>query len=79
VVLAPPAVGEDRMTGMRFTTGDDAALAATLIRLFSLPDSSRQAVGDRGRTWVLQHFNGAAAAELMLKLYADVAGGRSAD
>jgi glycosyltransferase involved in cell wall biosynthesis len=78
VVLAPPAVAEDRMTGMRFTTGDDAALAATLIRLFSLPDSSRQAVGDRGRAWVLGHFNGAATAELTLKLYADVAEGRRA-
>lgn len=78
VVLAPPAVAEDRMTGLRFTTGDDAALAAALIKLFSLPDSSRQAMGDRGRAWVLSHFNGAAAAELTLKLYADVTGGRRA-
>ena len=34
-VLAPPAVPEDRMTGLRFSSGDDAALAAALIRLFS--------------------------------------------
>ena len=42
VVLAPPAVPEDRMTGLRFSTGDDAALAAALIRLFSLPESAQQ-------------------------------------
>ena len=32
-VLAPPAVTEDRMTGWRFRSGDDDALAAALIRL----------------------------------------------
>ena len=42
VVLAPPAVPHDRMTGLRFAAGDDAALAAALIRLFSLPESAQQ-------------------------------------
>src|SRR3954449_5938119 len=36
VVLAPPAVAEDRMTGLRVPASDEAALAAALIRLFSL-------------------------------------------
>jgi glycosyltransferase involved in cell wall biosynthesis len=73
VVLAPPAVPEDRMTGLRFSTGDDRALAATLIRLFSLSDGERQAIGTRGRDWVLSHFNALVVAELTLKLYAEVA------
>ena len=46
VVLAPPAVTDDRMTGLRVPAGDEQALAAALIRLFSL---SRCAPGrDRG-------------------------------
>ena len=48
-VLAPPAVTEDRMTGWRFRSGDDAELAATLIRLLSASESTRLAVGRRPR------------------------------
>ena len=73
VVLAPPAVADERMTGLRFSAGDDAALATALIRLFSMPDSTQRAIGARGRAWVLGHFNAATSAELTLKLYADVA------
>lgn len=73
VVLAPPAVPHDRMTGLRFAIGDDAALAAALIQLFSLPESDQRAIGVRGRAWVLEHFNAAAVSEMTLKLYADVA------
>ena len=40
-VLAPPAVAEDRMTGLRFSAGDSVALATALVRLFSLPPSRR--------------------------------------
>ena len=76
VVLAPPAVADDRITGMRFATGDDAALAAALIRLFSMSEAERQAIGARGRAWVIGHFSAEAAAELTLKLYADVAAGQ---
>ena len=76
VVLAPPAVSEDRMTGLRFSAGDDAALAAALIRLFSLPETARRAMGMHGREWVLAHFNSAAVAEQMLRLYAKVADAR---
>jgi len=78
VVLTPPAVGDDRITGLRFSTGDDAALAAALIRLFSMPDPARRAMGQRGRAWVLGHFSLTAAAEQTLRLYADVAGGTKA-
>lgn len=73
LVLAPPAVANDRMTGMRFATGDDAALAATVIRMFSMPAAERRAVGARGRTWVISHFGAAAPAKLMLNVYAGVA------
>jgi glycosyltransferase involved in cell wall biosynthesis len=74
VVLSPPAVSEDRMTGMRFSAGDDEALATALIRLFSLPESARNAMGARGRSWVREHFRTEAAAAQTLKIYAEVAG-----
>ena len=78
VVLAPPAVPHDRMTGLRFATGDDAALAAALIQLFSLPESVQRAIGARGRAWVVEHFNAPAVSELTLKLYAGLAAPRIA-
>jgi glycosyltransferase involved in cell wall biosynthesis len=71
VVLAPPTVPHDRMTGLRFPAGDDAALAEALIRLFSLPDSAQRAIGARGRAWVLGHFDVKTVSELTLKLYAE--------
>jgi glycosyltransferase involved in cell wall biosynthesis len=73
VVLAPPAVPEDHMTGLRFSSGDAPALAEALIRLFSLPESVRSAIGARGRAWVVAHFDALAVAGPMLKLYAEVA------
>jgi len=72
-VLAPPAVAEDRMTGLRFSAGDPVALAAALVRLFSLPEAERAAIGARGRAWVLANFNAAAAAEPTLRLYDEMA------
>jgi glycosyltransferase involved in cell wall biosynthesis len=72
VVLAPPAVPEDRMTGLRFSSGDAAALAACLIRLFSLTESTRSGIGTRGRAWIAANFNAKAAADPMLALYAEV-------
>ncbi len=71
-VLAPPAVAEDRMTGLRFSAGDSVALAAALVRLFSLPEAARAAIGARGRNWVLANFNTQAAAEPTLSLYAEI-------
>ena len=38
VVLTAPAVPESRITGLRFPAGDDAALAAALLRLFAMPE-----------------------------------------
>ncbi len=56
VVLSPPMVSEDRMTGLRFSAGDDAALAAALVRLFSMPAEQQRAIGQRGRDWVTGAF-----------------------
>ena len=72
-VLAPPAVAEDRMTGFRFPSGDSVALATALLRLFSMPEEARAAIGARGRAWVVANFNAPAAAEPTLRLYAEVA------
>jgi glycosyltransferase involved in cell wall biosynthesis len=76
VVLAPPSVSEDRMTGLRFSAGDDAALAAALVRLFSMPETTRRAIGLRGRDWVTNHFEASGVSDLTLKLYAEVARSR---
>ena len=79
VVLAPPAVTEDRMTGLRVPAGDEAALAAALIRLFSLSDAARTAIGARGRAWVATQFDAPSIARATLELYAEVASARPAD
>jgi glycosyltransferase involved in cell wall biosynthesis len=73
VVQAPPMVSEDRMTGLRFSAGDDAALAAALVRLFSMPPEQQRAIGQRGRNWVISHFDRAAGADLALRLYSGLA------
>ena len=78
IVLTPPAVLDNRITGSRFAAGDDAALAATLLRLFSLPEPARRAMGARGRDWVLGHFNADAVAEQTLRLYDEIAGRQKA-
>ena len=72
VVLAPPAVPEERMTGMRVPADDDTALAAALIRLFSLSDSARSAIGRRGRAWVADHFDAPSVERATLALYAEM-------
>ena len=74
VVLAPPAVPEGRCTGFRFHSGDDAALTAALLRLFSLEEPARNAIGLRGRDWVLGQFNAAGVAAQTLRLYDEIAG-----
>ena len=73
LVLAPPLVPEDRMTGLRFSAGDDAALAAALIRLFSMPPSQQHAMGLRARSWVAGHFDRPAVTDLTLRLYSGLA------
>jgi len=73
VVLAAPAVPESRIAGFRFHSGDDAALAAALLRLFSMPEPNRATIGRRGRDWVLGHFNAEVVAEQTLRLYGEIA------
>jgi len=73
VVLTAPGVPDGRITGFRFPSGDDAALAAALVRLFFLAEPARNAMGRRGRDWVLGHFDAAVAAEQILRLYAEIA------
>jgi glycosyltransferase involved in cell wall biosynthesis len=74
VVLSPPSVPDDRMTGLRFPARDAAALAAAVVRLFSLSDAARRAMGARGRDWVRANFDPAVVASQTLALYAEVAG-----
>jgi glycosyltransferase involved in cell wall biosynthesis len=74
VVLTAPAVPESRIAGLRFHAGDDAALAASLLRLFSMPEPNRATIGLRGRDWVRGHFNTGTVAEQTLRLYAEIAG-----
>jgi glycosyltransferase involved in cell wall biosynthesis len=73
IVLAPPAVAEDRMTGLRFPSGDDNELAAALIRLLSAPESTRLAVGRRGRERAVAQFANADTATQMLAVYGEIA------
>ena len=77
VVLTLPAVPEGRITGLRFDSGSDAALAAAVLRLFAMPEPNRAAIGLRGREWAIGHFNASVAAEQMLRVY-DAALGREA-
>jgi len=72
-VLSPPAVSEDRMTGWRFRSGDDAELAAMLIRLLSASESTRIAIGRRGRERVKSLFANPAAPDQMLAIYTEIA------
>jgi glycosyltransferase involved in cell wall biosynthesis len=74
VVLTAPAVPESRVAGLRFPAGDDSRLAGTLLRLFSIPQPMRAAMGGRGRDWVLGHFNAELVAEQTLQLYAEATG-----
>ena len=76
VVLSPPTVPEDRMTGLRFASGDDAGLAAGLIRLFAMPESARHAIGMRGRHWVVAQFNSSTITAQTLALYSEIARSR---
>lgn len=72
VVLTAPAVPDHSSTGLRFRAGDDAALAAALIRLFAMSESERQAMGERGRAWMAGHFNAETIAAQTLRLYRQV-------
>ena len=58
-----------RMTGLRVPADDEAALAAALIRLFSLSDSARSGIGARGR-WMRGPFRCRRSVERARWLYA---------
>jgi len=72
-VLAPPTVAEDRITGLRFASGNDAELAAALIKLLSITELARRAIGRRGREHLAAQCSGAAAMAQVLAVYAEVA------
>lgn len=73
LVLTRATVGEDRTTGLRFPSGDAAALAEMVVRLLSMPAEERAAMGARGRAWVCGNFDPATVATQTLALYAEVA------
>jgi len=77
IVLAPPAVAEDRMTGLSFRSGHDSELAAALIRLLSAPESTRMAIGRRGRERAIARFGTEDATTQMLALYTELARART--
>jgi glycosyltransferase involved in cell wall biosynthesis len=76
LVLAPPAASEERATGLRFPAGDPEALAAHVVRLLSMSDGERTAMGARGRAWVLGNFNPDMVAAQTLALYAEATASR---
>jgi len=76
IVLAPPAVPEERMTGLRFAAGNPEGLAGALVRLLSIPEAARRAIGRRGRDWVAGHCAPAAIAAELLAVYAAVSQNR---
>lgn len=69
IIRSPPAVPENRMTGLCFTAGDDAALAAAVIKFFALPETARAAMGRRGREWALAHCDRTRVAGQILAVY----------
>jgi glycosyltransferase involved in cell wall biosynthesis len=73
IVLAPPEVAEDRMTGLTFKSGDDRELAAALIRLLSAPESVRAAIGRRGRERAIAQAASEQGGMQMLALYGELA------
>ena len=77
LLLAPPVVSEERMTGLRFPAGDASALAAAIVRLFSVSEASRRAIGARGRAWASANFNPAVVREQTLALYEAVGRART--
>ena len=78
IVRTQPTVTADRATGLRFRTGDDGALAAALLHLFSMPENARRAMGARGREWALANFNARVATDAGLRVYSEIAETRSA-
>lgn len=72
VVLTQPAFPEDRITGFRFPSGDHAALAAAIIRGFSIPEPACAAIGLRGRAWIAANFELGMVSQQILDLYEEL-------
>jgi len=72
MMLAPPAVDENHMTGLRFPSGDVEAMAAALTRLLQMSAPERRAIGVRGRAWVSDLHGSAAVAEQTVRLYMEL-------
>lgn len=72
VVLAPPAIGEDRMTGLRVPAGQSAALAQAIRKLLVLPGQELAMIGARGRDWMRGHYDEAGQSGRWLALYDQV-------
>ena len=75
MVLAAPAISDDRITGIRFSSHDTAALAAALGKFLGLGAQERDAIGARGRQWIVSHHDAQAVADRTLGLYLELAGG----
>ena len=72
VVLTVPSVPDSRVAGPRFRSGDDAALAGTMV-----PGELRESMGLRGPDWVRSHSNADTVAEQTMRGYAEVPAARS--
>jgi glycosyltransferase involved in cell wall biosynthesis len=77
LVLAPPAVAEDRMTGLRIPSGRDDELAAAVIKLLSAPDAALRAIGRRGREHAMTLCTKAGDPRQILAVYAEIGRRRS--
>ncbi|MEZ5785065.1 MAG: glycosyltransferase [Xanthobacteraceae bacterium] len=77
VLPAPPVVAEERMTGLRYPSGDASALAAAIVRMLSFSVAEREAMGRRARNYVLTEFDSAEVARQILAVYARTAALRS--
>lgn len=73
ILLAPPMVTEDRMTGLRFRSGNEGELAGALIKLLSSPDNVRHAMGRRGRERVAAQCADATTVAQILAVYTEIA------
>jgi glycosyltransferase involved in cell wall biosynthesis len=77
LVLAPPAVAEDRMTGLRIPSGRDDELAAAVVKLLSSPEATLRAIGRRGREHAMTLCAKAADPSQILSVYAEIGRHRS--
>ncbi len=76
VLWAPPAVPEDRATGLLYPAGNAAELAQALFKLFAMGAPARKAMGARGRAFVTSRFPRQAFTDRILSIYAEVAAAR---